>query len=79
MLKVSESLAQSPGGEFELSRVDTSSDVSSVIPGEAFLCDAECMVPDVPASEASIESDNASPSPQINPSAENRFVREDPW
>lgn len=79
MLKMSESLAQSADDGYEPSPVEPSSDASTESPVQEFLSDAESAMPNVSASATSIESNNASKSPEISPSVEDRFVREDPW
>ncbi len=79
MLKMSESLAQNADDGYEPSPVEPSSDASTESPVQEFLSDAVSAMPNVTASAASIESNNVSKSPEVSPSAENRFVREDPW
>ena len=79
MLKMSDILAQSPGDEYELTPVEPSIETGIENSGDKFQSDAESAPPEVPSSDVSIESDNASISPQVAPSEENRFVREDPW
>ena len=79
MLKISMSLAQSPDEDFAPSPVQPSSEASTESPGEELPCIAEYEIPEVSDSAASIESNNTSTSPQIAPSMENGFVRENPW
>ena len=79
MLKISMSLPQSPDEDYAPSSVQPESEASIERPGEELPCIAEFALPEVPDSAASIESNNASTSPQTAPSAENHFVRENPW
>ncbi len=79
MLKMSESPAQNADDGYEPSPIEPSSAASTESLVQEFLSDAESAMPNVSASATSIESRNASTSPEISPSAEDRFVREDPW
>ena len=79
MLKMSESPAQNADDGYEPSPIEPSSAASTESLVQEFLSDAESAMPNVSASATSIESNNASTSPEISPSAEDRFVREDPW
>jgi hypothetical protein len=79
MLKMSMSLAQNADDGYETSLVESLSAASAESPVLEFLCDAESAIPDVPASAASIGSNNSSTSPPTARTADDTFVREDPW
>jgi len=79
MLKMSMSLAQNADDGYETSLVESLSDTSEESPVLEFLSDAESAIPDVPASAASIGSNESSTSPQPARTADDTFVREDPW
>lgn len=79
MLKMSMSLAQNADDGYETSPVEHSSDASAESLVHELLSDAESAIPNVTASAVSIESNNASTSSGISPSAENSYLREDPW
>jgi len=79
MLKMSMSLAQNADDGYETSPVESFSDTNAESPVLEFLSDAESAIPDVSVSAASIGSNNSSTSPQSARSADDTFVREDPW
>ena len=79
MLRISMSPAQSSDEDYDPSPGEPLSDTGIERPGEELPCDAESETLDAPDSDSSIESRNTSTSPQIAPTAENGFVREDPW